>query len=73
MTPEEIDRYKNEWIANDPYSVKLTADKDVQGKQWCRQHLGRQNWSMSAFTDTKEHTFLFEREQDAREFEQTLK
>lgn len=71
MTPQETSDYKTRWMStgnNNP--VRLHSDLDVAGKDWCRKNLQRHQWSFSQWTDVYEHTFFFEKEQDAIEFKQ---
>jgi hypothetical protein len=58
MTPQEIGDYKRKWMPG--YSVRLHSDLDIQGKDWCRKHLERYQWSFSQWTAVYEHTFHFE-------------
>jgi hypothetical protein len=67
MAPIDIFEYKNRWKPNG-YSVRLHSDLDWQGKDWCRKNLQRWQWSMTSWTNSYEHTFLFEDEQHAIEF-----
>lgn len=67
VTPLEISEYKRNWAING-YPVRLHSDLDIQGKDWCRRHLERYQWSFSKFTNVYEHTFNFEREDDAIAF-----
>ena len=67
MTPQEQSDYKRGWLPG--YLVRLHSDLDVQGKDWCKRRMQRHQWSFSSWTDNYEHTFHFERAEDAREFE----
>lgn len=67
MTPQEISDYKLRWI-NNSFSVRLHSDLDWKGKGWCRKNLQRHQWSFDSWTDVYEHTFNFEREEDAVNF-----
>ena len=66
MTPLEIFDYKRNWMPG--YKVRLHSDLDVRGKDWCRKHLERHQWSMAPWTGVYEHTFHFELEYDADRF-----
>jgi hypothetical protein len=67
MTPQEISDYKLRW-RNNSFSVRLHSDLDWKGKGWCRKNLQRHQWSFDSWTDVYEHTFNFEREEDAVSF-----
>ena len=66
MTPQEQFEYKLKWKPGT--SVRLHSDLADRGKDWCRRHLERHQWSMSEWTDVYEHTFHFEDAQAAVEF-----
>jgi hypothetical protein len=68
MTPIEIDDYKTTWLKN-AHIVQVNEDLDVDGKTWCRKNVDRHRWSFSQYTDIYEHTFYFEAEQTAKDFE----
>ena len=68
-TPQQIYDYKRSWMPKS-YPVKLHSDADWKGKDWCRHNIERWQWSMNAWTDMHEHTFLFEFEEDADEFKE---
>lgn len=70
MTPQEIFEYKNRWLSAGGHPVKIHSDLDWQGKDWCRKHLDRHQWSFSVYTAIYEHTFLFENKIHAQQFEQ---
>ena len=67
MTPQEQSDYKNSWKPG--HSVRLHSDLDVQGKTWCKRNVERHQWSFTSYTDVYEHTFHFELEEHALEFE----
>mgnify|MGYP000754536359 FL=1 len=67
MTPVEISEYKMRWKPNG-YSVRLHSDIDWKGKDWCRKHLERHQWSFDKWTNVYEHTFHFELEEHANLF-----
>ena len=69
-TPQEIFEYKQKWLKDNPYSVRLHSDLDVRGKDWCRKHLERHKWSMDTYTNVYEHTFNFEDKEAADQFAQ---
>jgi hypothetical protein len=69
MIPQEIADYKQRWMStgnNNP--VRLHSDLDITGKDWCRKHIQRHQWSFSQWTDVYEHTFYFELEEHAAAF-----
>ena len=66
MTPQEISDYKLRWMPG--CTVRLHSDLDTKGKDWCRRHLDRWQWSFTTYTNVYEHTFHFEAEDDAVEF-----
>jgi hypothetical protein len=68
MTPIEICDYKAKWLKN-AYVVTVNEDLDIEGKTWCRKTVERYKWSFSKYTDIYEHTFYFEDEQTAKDFE----
>ena len=67
MTPQEQFEYKLKWKPG--YSVRLHSDLVDRGKDWCRRHAERHQWSMSEWTDVYEHTFHFEYEIAALKFQ----
>ena len=69
MTPQEIAEYKQRWMTQGGYAVRLHSDLDVSGKDWCRKQLERQQWSFRSFTDVYEHTFYFEDDYIGQQFE----
>jgi hypothetical protein len=69
MTPQEIFEYKQRWMRNGGHPVRLHSDLDVEGKTWCRRTLERHQWSFLAHTDVYEHTFYFEDQNIAQQFE----
>lgn len=64
--PQDIFEYKNSWKPG--YTVPVHSDLDTQCKTWCRKHLQRHQWSMTAWTDVYEHTFHFESQEHAEQF-----
>ena len=66
MTPQEQFEYKQKWKPG--YTVRLHSDLVDRGKDWCRRHVERHQWSMSKWTDVYEHTFHFEVEEVANMF-----
>lgn len=68
MTPQEVFEYKLKWKPNG-HTVRLHSDLDWKGKDWCRKNLERHQWSMDTYTDVYEHTFFFEKEEHAKQFE----
>ena len=68
MTPQQIFDYKLGWKPG--FSVRLHSDLHVDGKHWCKRNLEKQQWSFDTWTDVYEHTFRFELEEHAKQFEQ---
>jgi len=59
MTPQEISDYKMRWRPG--FSVQVDMDSDVWGKDYCRKHLERHQWSFDKYTRPDDsHTFSFE-------------
>jgi hypothetical protein len=71
MTPIEIAEYKQNWKPG--YTVQTHSDLVDLGKTWCRRRLQRHEWSMTEWTDVYEHTFHFEDQSAAQNFETELK
>lgn len=69
QTPQEISDYKQSWMRDRSYSVKLHSDLDAQAKTWCRKNLKSWQWAMQKWTDVYEHTFYFEDVAQSEEFE----
>ena len=67
-TPLEISDYKARWKPN-AFIVPVHSDLDWRCKDWCRKNLERWEWSMDTYTGVYEHTFYFEKEDVAIEFE----
>lgn len=70
MTPQEIFEYKNSWKPG--YTVCLHSDIADKGKTWCRRNLEKHQWSVTTWTDVYEHTFHFEEQRLAQEFESAM-
>ena len=69
MTPQEIFEYKRDWKMNSCYSVQVDMDSHVWGKDWCRKHLDRIDWSFDKHTQPDDsHTFMFKEEIVAMSF-----
>jgi hypothetical protein len=67
MTPQEIFEYKNSWKPG--YRVQVDIDSDVWGKDYCRKHLGRHEWTFDQYTRPDDsHTFAFEKKEVALQF-----
>ena len=67
MTPQEIFEYKNSWKPG--YSVQVDCDSDVWGKDYCRKHLERHEWTFDKHTRPDDsHTFAFEQKEVALKF-----
>lgn len=71
-TPQQISEYKQKWMMNGGFPVKLHSDLDIKGKDWCRRNLERWQWKMNTWTNVYEHTFWFEFEDDANDFKETF-
>jgi len=69
MTPQEIAEYKQRWMSQGGYPVRLHSDLDIPGKDWCRKQLERHEWSFQSWTNVYEHTFYFEDISAAQNFE----
>ena len=72
-TPLEIAEYKQRWMMRGGYPVSLHSDLDWKGKTWCRKNIERHQWSFSPWTDVYEHTFWFEDESNAEQFNNEVK
>jgi hypothetical protein len=68
--PIDIFEYKNNWKPG--FTVKLHSDWTDKGKTWCRRKLERHEWSMTSWTNAYEHTFHFEKEENAQQFAQAF-
>ena len=73
MTPQEIFEYKQRWLGQSSNPVRIHSDLDWKGKDWCRKHLERWQWSFQSWTDVYEHTFYFEDPNVSLQFEHTFK
>mgnify|MGYP001098714183 FL=1 len=69
MTPLEIAEYKQRWMSQGGYAVRLHSDLDVEGKDWCRPNLERHQWRFRPHTNVYEHTFFFEDQMISQQFE----
>jgi len=67
MTPQEQHEYKLKWRPG--FSVQVDVDNDVWGKDYCRKHLERHEWTFDKHTRPDDsHTFAFEKESVAELF-----
>ena len=67
MTPQEISDYKMRWRPG--FSVQVDVDSNVWGKDYCRKHLERHQWSFDKYTRPDDsHTFSFEQKEVAQSF-----
>jgi hypothetical protein len=74
MTPIEIFEYKQRWKRDGGgYSVRLHSDLGLQGKDFCKVMMMKQQWDMTGWTAVYEHTFHFEYKQDADMFRNKFK
>lgn len=69
MTPQETFEYKLKWKPR-AYTVRVHSDLATECKDWCRRNCNRWEWSCDTYTGVYEHTFYFERDDSARDFEQ---
>lgn len=67
MTPQEIFDYKLKWRPG--HKVDVHSDLDIRCKDWCRRRLNRWEWSMDTYTDVYSHSFYFEHQEHADEFQ----
>ena len=69
MTPIEISEYKMRWRPG--YSVQVDMDMDWWGKDYCRKHIERHQWTFDKHTRPDDsHTFGFEQKEFAQQFYQ---
>lgn len=68
MTPLEIFDYKNKWMSNAGFSVRIHSDFDLEAKIWCRENLQQHQWLMRSWSDIYEHIFWFEQLDDSIKF-----
>jgi len=73
MTPLEIFEYKQRWLSKGGHAVRLHSDLRVQGKDWCKVQLHKQQWDFKIWSDVYEDTFWFEYAQDALTFKNKFK
>ena len=66
MTPQEIFEYKMHWMPG--HQVKIHSDLDWTATDWCKKNLKQWEWKVYNWTDVYEHTFAFEKEEDAVRF-----
>lgn len=67
-TPQEISDYKYRWMSTGGYKVTTHSDLEYDCRDWCNRNLLPEVWRVYKHTNVYEHTFYFEKEQDAREF-----
>ena len=70
MAHKEIFEHKLKRQAE--YCVRLHSDLIDQGKSWCKKHLSSHEWGLNKWTCVYEHTFIFERKEDADAFKETF-
>ena len=68
-TPQDINEYKMRWMRESNYPVRVHSDLDIVGKDWCRKHLERHQWSFNSYTANYEHTFYFEDADVSKQFD----
>ena len=74
MTPQEVFEYKRKWLKESCYSIQVDVDSDVWGKDWCRKHIERTDWSFDRYTRPDDsHTFNFKDPRIAGEFLKSYK
>ena len=73
MTPQEIYEYKQRWMSTNTHPVTLDEYLEFDGKSWCRKNLESKVWKFSKYTDIYEHTFYFEKVEDAEAFRKKFK
>ena len=67
MTPLEISEYKMRWRPG--YRVQVDCDSDVWGKDYCRKHIERHEWTFDKYSRPDDsHTFAFEKKEVANLF-----
>ena len=71
MLPHEIFEYRFKWLPG--YQATLHTDLEMQGTQWCKDALAKQEWDKITFTDIYEHTFCFEDKRDRDLFVERFK
>ena len=70
MTPQEIFEYKQRWKPG--FTVRLHSDVVDRGKTYCKRICEQHQWSVTIWTNVYEHTFHFEHQHHAVEFEKTM-
>ena len=69
LTPQEVFDYKRKWKLTCCHSVQVDMDSHIWGKEWCRKHLDRIDWSFDKYTRPDDsHTFMFKEEIAANTF-----
>jgi Leu/Phe-tRNA-protein transferase len=59
MTPQQISDYKQKWMKDGGYAVRMHSDLRNECKTWCKK-LEKHQWVHKPFTDVYEDTFYFE-------------
>lgn len=67
LTPQTISDHKRSWLPG--YQITLHSDLEKQGKAWCKKMLSVQSWHFQKYTNVYEHTFCFEHQDAAQNFE----
>ena len=73
MTPLEIFEYKQRWIRNGGYKVRLHSDLGDSGKEYCKVQMFKHQWDFKKWSNVYEDTFWFEYAQDAKAFKNKFK
>ena len=72
MTPVEQWEYKRRWLPNG-FGVSVHSDWDASYVRWLKDSLEPKYWYVNHFTDVYEHTYMFERSEDAELFADVFK
>jgi hypothetical protein len=70
MTPVEIFEYKNRWMSEGAFQVKIHSDLRRETTDWCLRYLEQQQWKYEKYTNNYEDTFWFEYQRHSQLFEQ---
>jgi hypothetical protein len=68
MTPQQIADYKMRWMKESAVEVPIHSDLESVCKNWCKENLNQWQWKLTEWTNIYEHTFYFENELFAKEF-----
>lgn len=70
MTPQEISEYKQRWMNNGAFQIRVHSDLEFECKLWCKKNLEQHQWKFAKYTDHYEHSFYFERQMMSQQFAQ---